>query len=75
MPMIGTMKVQNGTWYILGGALLFVCVIGLVGVYIEPWVGTFSTHPLRVSVWALIVCLTILLPPALLWICNHRQGS
>jgi hypothetical protein len=70
------MKVQNRTWlYVLAGVLLFVCALTIVGLYAEPWVNAFANHPLRVPVWALIVCLTVLLPPAVLWIWNQQQGS
>jgi hypothetical protein len=50
-------------------------MLTIVGLYAEPWVSAVATHPLRIPVWALIVCLTVLLPPALLWICNQQQGS
>ena len=74
--MIRGMKVQNRTWlYVLAGVLFFVCTLIIVGLYAEPWLSAVATHPLRVPVWALIVCLTVLLPPALLWIWNQQQGS
>jgi len=74
--MIQGMKVQNRTWlYVFAGILFFVCTLIIVGVYAEPWVSAIATHPLRVPVWALIVCLTVLLPPAVLWICNQQHQS
>jgi len=76
MPMIGAMKVQNRTWwYVFGSVLLFLCMIGVLAITVESRLDAFATHPLRVPVWALVVGLTVVLPPAVLWICNRHGGS